>query len=156
MVNDPAARPPAPNAAVLLIALGRRVGEQVEARLTEHDLTYRHLSALGHLAREPELSYSELARRAGITVQSMHATLAQLEKRGAVARSTTPGRGRTARLQVTTAGADLLRTGTALVTDVERELLDELAGEQREPFTRTLLQLFTRRVEARRDPPKRR
>ena len=81
MSDDPAPRteirpgPPAPNAAVLLIALGRRVGERVDARLAEHDLAYRHLSALGHLAHEPDLSYSELGRRVGVTAQSMGASI---------------------------------------------------------------------------------
>ncbi|MDQ2707033.1 MAG: MarR family transcriptional regulator [Actinomycetota bacterium] len=40
---------------------------------------------LGHLAGEPGLSYSELGRRAGVTAQSMQATLRQLEERGAAA-----------------------------------------------------------------------
>ena len=46
----------------------------------------RHFSALGHLAHQPGLSYSELARRDGITTQSMQSTLLQLQEMGAVER----------------------------------------------------------------------
>jgi hypothetical protein len=37
-----------------------------DRQLTVHGLMLRHLSALGHLRREPGRSYSELARRADI------------------------------------------------------------------------------------------
>lgn len=107
--------------AFALMALGRMVREDVEARLRPSGLALRHLSALGHLSRRPGLSYSELARRAGVTVQSMQATLVQLEERGAVERARPAGRGRAAELRVTPVGLELL--GTA-----ERSLHD--AGEQ--------------------------
>jgi DNA-binding MarR family transcriptional regulator len=41
-------------------------------------VTLRHLGALGHLARDPALSYSDLARRVAVTVQSMRSTIATL------------------------------------------------------------------------------
>jgi len=155
MSDDPAPRteirpgPPAPNAAVLLIALGRRVGERVDARLAEHDLAYRHLSALGHLAHEPDLSYSELGRRVGVTAQSMQATLAQLEERRAVERLTPGGRGRVARLRVTAEGDALRHAALAAVDEVERELLAELPAPQREQLTALLFRLFTTEITGR-------
>ncbi|MEU5109720.1 MarR family transcriptional regulator [Streptomyces sp. NPDC021354] len=54
----------------------------VEHTLKPTDYTLRHLATLGHLRREPGLSYSELGRRAGITAQSAQATVRQLEERG--------------------------------------------------------------------------
>ena len=155
MSDDPAPRteirpgPPALNAAVLLIALGRRVGERVDARLAEHDLAYRHLSALGHLAHEPDLSYSELGRRVGVTAQSMQATLAQLEERRAVERLTPGGRGRVARLRVTAEGDALRHAALAAVDEVERELLAELPAPQREQLTALLFRLFTTEITGR-------
>ena len=155
MSDDPAPRteirpgPPAPNAAVLLIALGRRVGERVDARLAEHDLAYRHLSALGHLAHEPDLSYSELGRRVGVTAQSMQATLAQLEERRAVERLTPGGRGRVARLRVTAEGDALRHAALAAVDEVERELLAELPAPQRQQLTALLFRLFTTEITGR-------
>lgn len=114
---------PPPSAAFLVMALGRRMRERVERTLKGEGITMRHLSALGHLSRDSGISYSELARRASVTPQSMQATLAKLEECGAVSRTTDSGRGRTARLVVTDEGVRLL----ALGQDAIREL-DEVLG----------------------------
>ncbi len=114
---------PPPSAAFLVMALGRRMRERVERTLKGEGITMRHLSALGHLSRDSGISYSELARRASVTPQSMQATLAKLEECGAVSRTTESGRGRTARLVVTDEGVRLL----ALGQDAIREL-DEVLG----------------------------
>ena len=125
------------NAAFLLIAVGRMMRERADAELGELGLALRHVSALGHLAREPGLSYSELARRAGITAQSMQATLQQLERREAIERRTPPGRGRRAQLQVTSSGRELLAQAWAVMEGVDRQLGDILG--QRSHATLTAL-----------------
>ena len=134
--------PPPANAAFLLMALGRRVRTQVENRLRASGLTYRHLSALGHLAGQPDVSYSELARRAGVTAQSMQATVIHLEQLGAVERTTEPGRGRPSRLRVTDGGRSLLRAGSAVVADAEEDLLAGLDPDRRRRLTADLSVLF--------------
>jgi DNA-binding MarR family transcriptional regulator len=131
------------NAAFLLISLGRMLREDVDEALRPLALSMRHLSALGHLSRQPGLSYSELARRAGITPQSMQATLLQLEQLGAVERLTVAGRGRTARLHVTPTGLDLLRQGRQVIQDAEESLLAEIPAEQQDAFTAVLASAFT-------------
>ena len=135
--------PPPPNAAFLLISLGRMIREEVDEGLRPLDLSMRHLSALGHLSRQPGLSYSELARRAAITPQSMQATLRQLEQLQAVERQSTAGRGRTARLHVTPAGRDLLRQGQEVLHLAEGRLLADLPADQRPGFTELLASVFT-------------
>ncbi|MCS7476925.1 MarR family winged helix-turn-helix transcriptional regulator [Umezawaea endophytica] len=107
------------SAAFLAMALGRRVRERVEDRLREHGIALRHLSALGHLHRRPGISYSELARRAGVTPQSMQDTLRRLEQLGAVERTTEPGRGRTAMLRVTDEGHRLRLAGRAVIDETD-------------------------------------
>lgn len=126
----------------LLMALGRRVREQVEAELRTEGTSLRHLAALGHLSHEPGLSYSELGRRAGVTPQSMQATLLQLEATGAVERRTPTGRGRTAQLHVTTAGTAVLRRSQRTIERVERSHLAGLTPQRREALTDILLELF--------------
>lgn len=117
---------------MLLVGLGRIASGQLDAALEGEGLSLRHLGALGHLRRDPGLSYSELARRAGVTAQSMQATVAQLEALGAVARRTAPGRGRTAELEVTEAGVAALGRVEALVGGLEDRLLAGLDdGERR-------------------------
>ena len=107
------------SAAFLVMALGRRVKDHVENRLSENGIALRHLSALGHLHRTPDVSYSELARRAGVTPQSMQDTLRLLENLGAVVRTTEPGRGRTAMLRVTDEGHRLRLLGQAVFDEAD-------------------------------------
>jgi DNA-binding MarR family transcriptional regulator len=139
----PDSPPPPLNAAFLLINLGRTLREDVDDALRPLDLSMRHLSALGHLSRQPGLSYSELARRAGITPQSMQATLRQLEQLQAVERVTVAGRGRTAQLHVTPTGLDLLRKGRQVIEDAEETLLAGIPAEQQATFTAALASAFT-------------
>lgn len=134
-------RAPAGSVAFLLSAVGRVVRERIESALQAHGLGLRHLSVLGHLAHDPGLSYSELARRAGVTAQSMHATLRQLEEAGAVERRTPAGRGRTAELHLTDGGRSLLTRAQGEVTSVDDELLAGLDPALRADLTRALLQL---------------
>lgn len=123
--------------------LGRRLREQTEAELRAHGLTMRHFSALGHLAHQPGLSYSELARRDGITAQSMQSTLRQLQDLGAVERLTEPGRGRTADLQVTASGQKLLEHGRAALRAADQRLIDAIGNDGGEVLAGFALQALT-------------
>ena len=122
----------------LLLGLGRMVRERVEEALAVHGMSLRLLSALGHLYRDPGTSYSQLARRANLTTQSIQATVAHLEATGAVERRTAPGRGRTAELHVTAAGEDLLRVSRAAIAEVEGQLLAGVGDDERQRFGGTL------------------
>lgn len=137
-----AAAPPPPSVAVLLVGLGRRAREQVDARLAEHGLAYHHLSALGHLRRQAGLSYSELARRASVTTQSMQTTVAHLEERGLVDRGPATSQGRRADLRVTERGVRVLAEAEEAVRSVDDELAAGLAPAEREQLERTLLRMF--------------
>ena len=121
-VTDPAPPgPPATSPAVLLVALGRLVEERLDDALEAAGLSLRLMGALGHLARQPGLSYTELAGRARVTPQSMHATVAGLIEAGAVSPAGT-GRGRRALLEVTPRGHRLLAAGQEAVAVVDAEL----------------------------------
>ncbi|PZF87786.1 MarR family winged helix-turn-helix transcriptional regulator [Micromonospora deserti] len=124
--------------ALLFIAAGRAVQRRVEAALAEHGLTLRHVGALGYLAANPHLSYSDLGRRAGVTAQSMHATVNRLEELGAVIRHH-GGHGRPARLEVTGHGRRLLARAGEIAAAVDGELLGELTSERRAELARLLL-----------------
>ncbi|WP_249353498.1 MarR family transcriptional regulator [Rhodococcus sp. Q] len=136
---------PPPSAAFLVMAVGRRMRERVERTLKGEVITMRHLSALGHLSRDAGISYSELARRASVTPQSMQATLAKLEECGAVSRTTDSGRGRTARLVVTDEGMRLLALGQDAIGELDEVLaryLDaDTLGKLMPGLLRTMLAL---------------
>ncbi|GAA1873553.1 hypothetical protein GCM10009836_63160 [Pseudonocardia ailaonensis] len=145
VVTSPGPPPAGPGSiAVLLAMVGRRVREEIDSALRQEQLAMRHLSALGHLARRPGMSYSELGRRAGVTAQSMQATLRQLEERGAVERRTEPGRGRVAELHVTADGRRLLATAEKAVAEVERVMLASVPRPERALLARTLIGMVGR------------
>jgi DNA-binding MarR family transcriptional regulator len=128
-----------------LIALGRRARESVEARLREHGLSYHHFSALGHLQRQPGLSYSELARRARVTVQSMQTTAGHLEQQGFVERGATTSQGRRADLHVTVSGLRVLARAEEAMRSTDQELLANVAPAERANLESALLRMFTAR-----------
>lgn len=148
----PAAGPPsgALSPAFLVMSLGRIIRDEAERALRAHGSSLRHLSALGHLSRHPGLSYSELGRRAGITAQSMQATLRQLEDRGAVERRSVPGRGRTAQLHVTSAGIEMLRQGEHALRDADRRLLGDVRADQHDILAAALEQAFRAAIQRQR------
>lgn len=129
--------------AILLMMLGRQLRDQVDAELRRQGLSMRHFSALGHLAHQPGLSYSELARRDGITTQSMQSTLLQLQELGAVERLTAPGRGRTADLQVTESGHELLNRCRAVLNDVDERLRTIIGSAEADQLIKTTLATLT-------------
>ena len=131
MPDVTAPQPPVSSPAMLLVLLGRRLRTRIDADLKRTGLSLRHLSALGHLSGRPGLSYSELARRAGVTVQSMQSTLAQLEALGAIERRTEPGRGRTAELHVTPVGAELLAKAHETIHAADEALLSAVDQDER-------------------------
>ncbi len=134
--------PPGPSPALLIMTLGRRLRDEVERELATSGLTLRHLSALGHLGRDPGRSYSELARRAGVTAQSMQATLRQLEAAGAVERRTPAGRGRTAELHLTEVGVQLRAAGLTALDHADRRLVAALPERDATTLGALLAQLF--------------
>ncbi|MFF9480597.1 MarR family winged helix-turn-helix transcriptional regulator [Streptomyces sp. NPDC014733] len=131
----------APSTVILVIAAGRRLQEQMEERLVGIGLSVRLFSALGHLSRDADLSYSDLARRAGVTSQSMRATVLLLEERGAVERNL-QGQGHRARLELTDKGRALLARARDLVAELEAEFLggadEETKGALEEACRRAL------------------
>ena len=130
---------------MLLLGVGGAMREAVEAELALTGLRLRHYAALGHLAGTPGISYSELARRGRITVQSLQDTLAQLERLGAVERRSPPGRGQRADLHVTAAGQVLLGRARQAVHTAEDRLFAPLAPQDREQFTGLLVRLLQTR-----------
>ncbi|MEU0649103.1 MarR family winged helix-turn-helix transcriptional regulator [Streptomyces umbrinus] len=123
---------------MLLITSGRRLQERLDERLAGIGLSMRLLGALGHVARNSDLSYSDLARRAGVTSQSMRATILMLEELGAV-RRTLPGQGHRARLELTDRGSSLLSDARTVTAELDAELLAGLTAENKRALDHVLL-----------------
>ncbi|MDY7103766.1 MAG: MarR family winged helix-turn-helix transcriptional regulator [Actinomycetota bacterium] len=136
--GDPPSAAPLPTTlAFLLVAAGRTAQRRIDETLATRGLSLRHVGALGHLARRPDASYSDLARRAGVTPQSMRATVLRLEELGAVDRATA-GQGHPVVLEVTDAGRELLDWAGTVVARLDDQLLGDLPDEQRDRLRATL------------------
>jgi DNA-binding MarR family transcriptional regulator len=129
--------PPEISLPIVLAAAGRRAQRELDAALAVAGLSMRHLGALGHLTRDDNLSVSDLARRSGITPQSMHTTINELERRGALSRDTA-GRGRRAAVSVTDEGRRLLTAGMAAVSEVDARMRSQLEHPGTEEVGRLL------------------
>ncbi|MCK2242881.1 MULTISPECIES: MarR family winged helix-turn-helix transcriptional regulator [unclassified Crossiella] len=114
---------------LMLVTVGRLLSRRVDEELATQGLTLRHLGALGHLSHRPDLSYSDLARRAGVTTQSMHTTVRALEEQGAVER-VLAGHGHAARLEITEHGRKLLARVAEAAVRLDEELFGHLSAEQ--------------------------
>ena len=137
-MNPEAAETPPP----LLGALLRRPAEAVHLRIlreADHagftDLVPAHMAVLrypGPDGRRP----SDLAAEVGATKQAMNYLLGQLERLGYLERREDPDDHRSKRVHLTERGRTLCSVIRRAVTDVERELEDELG-------TRSFAQLRT-------------
>lgn len=116
---------------MMVIATGRRLQEQLEARLADIGLSMRLFGALGHISRDADLSHSDLARRAGVTSQSMRATVLMLEELGAVERNL-QGQGHRARLELTEQGRSLLTRARGIVSELDEEFLMNSGQDRKE------------------------
>ncbi len=133
-------QPPfSPTIALLTAA---RIAEAALTRVLEpHGLTPRKYGVLGHIAATPGLSLSELARRSGITVQSVHTLIGSLAEAGLV-ESVVEGTGRAARLTVTGQGATTLQQIATEVAGLDAHLF---VGDL-EPLVQPLLDLTRSRL----------
>ena len=99
--------------------------------LGSHDLTVSQFGVLTGLDEEPGLSNADLARRAFVTPQSMHAVLQELERRQLVVRSPHPQHRRVLQAALTEAGRRTLTSAVSAVDAVEEQMLRPLSNPAR-------------------------
>ncbi|THE07716.1 MarR family transcriptional regulator [Microbacterium oleivorans] len=91
-----------------MLAVSASWEAQLAAELRDLGISTRKFGLLGHIGAEPGISFSELARRSRITVQSAHAAVHALVDDGLVADATAQA-GAASDLSVTERGAEVLR-----------------------------------------------
>lgn len=99
----------APRFSPLIALIGVSAGweAQLSAELRTLGISTRKFALLGHISAEPGISFSELARRSHITVQSAHAAVHTLVDDGLVADATAQA-GAASDLRVTEKGDGVL------------------------------------------------
>jgi DNA-binding MarR family transcriptional regulator len=109
---------------VALLTIGRVWDAALADTLKPLGLTTRKYGLLGHIRATPGVSFSELARRSRITVQSAHTAVAAFAADGLVEDATARA-GAASRLQVTAAGERLLGEAAERVAVLDAQLAAE-------------------------------
>jgi DNA-binding MarR family transcriptional regulator len=123
--------PPVTSPSIVLLTLARRIESELNAALAPLDLTVSRLGLLGHIAGVPGVSFSDLARMSGTTVQSVHGAVKALAAAGLV-RDTTARAGSASAIELTADGTRLLRSAKDVVTVVDERLF----GPDADPIQR--------------------
>lgn len=151
MAKTPASPPI--SSALTMVLQARAVEARIEAELQPIDLSLRKLGILGHLRAAPGLSFSALARRAGIKVQSLHPIVAALTEAGFVRTVGTVSQGRSAAIEVTEAGAAALHNANDALHRIDESVFADgdwvILGET---LQRIALSFLSRSTAAREEP----
>jgi len=95
------------SATIALLTIGRVWDAELTKALKPLGLSTRTYGLLGHIRRDPGISFSELARRSRVTVQSVHTAVASLAEAGLVEDASARA-GAASRLAITTSGESIL------------------------------------------------
>ena len=132
--------PPPFSPTVTLLTVGRVWEAAFNAALKPLGLTTRKYGLLGHVRGTPGISFSELARRSRITVQSAHTAVAAFVAAGLVDDGTAHA-GAASSLRVTAEGESLLARAAEVVARLDAEF-----AEQHPELTKALRIHLTRVV----------
>ncbi|MFJ8982543.1 MarR family winged helix-turn-helix transcriptional regulator [Streptomyces sp. NPDC102282] len=103
-------------------------------------ITPAHAAVLAHLDQGTSLSVAELARRAGVTRQTMHRAVTQLVGEGLLTRAPGPGFPRSSLIGLTDAGSQRRDVAMGVLRDLEQDLGSRLGptalAELRDSLTR--------------------
>ncbi|MBG7698691.1 MULTISPECIES: MarR family winged helix-turn-helix transcriptional regulator [Streptomyces] len=116
----------------LIWQLSQAYVQRLDQALRPLKLTQAQFSALVRLSRDGALSSAELARRCGITAQSMGTALRGLVERGLVERRAHPTHGKIVEMSVTAAGVELALRAEAAVEPCEQEALEPFPPHEQE------------------------
>lgn len=136
----PTPKPPIPYLLAHAFTVSAR---HAEAELRPYGLTVRQFGLLVQLNLEPELTMSELARQFGVSRQSLHEMVGELERAGHVLR--VPGAsGRTRRMVLSERTERLLAEVEGPLMAAERDLLSGMNAREIEILRHLLQRLLAR------------
>lgn len=117
-------RPP-PSPVVGLLTVAAIWEGQLAEKLRDLGISTRKYGLLGHIDATPGISFSELARRSSITVQSAHTAVRTLVDDGLVEDATRHA-GTASDLRVTPRGAEVLAAAHARLAELDARLAEQL------------------------------
>ncbi|WP_232661471.1 MarR family winged helix-turn-helix transcriptional regulator [Pseudonocardia sp. TRM90224] len=131
----------ASSTSIVLLTLARRIENALSSELAPLGLTISRLGLLGHIHGVPGVSFSDLARMSGITVQSVHTAVNALAAAGLV-RDSTARAGSASTIEMTDEGARLLRAAMSAVARVDAQLFGPEADPIQQQIGDTVRGLF--------------
>jgi DNA-binding MarR family transcriptional regulator len=139
-------------------AVSARIFAGVKAGRDFDDLRPAHGNAMEQLELEDGLRLTEMAARAGITVQSMGELVDDLETKGYLERRPDPDDRRAKRIHLTTRGRKNARIAKQATADVEDHLAEVLGQQHFQQLRRSLQQIIAHDAhgDEQRDPAGRR
>ncbi|MFC9895094.1 MarR family winged helix-turn-helix transcriptional regulator [Nocardia sp. NPDC127579] len=123
--------PPVTSASIIVLTLARKVESELGAGLAPLDLTIARLGLLGHISGLPGVSFSDLARMSGTSVQSVHNAVKSLVNAELV-RDRTARAGSASTIELTPKGERLLADARKVVSEVDSRLF----GPDSDPILR--------------------
>ncbi|GAB2676203.1 MarR family winged helix-turn-helix transcriptional regulator [Nocardia goodfellowii] len=123
--------PPVTSASIIVLTLARKVETELAAALAPLDLTVGRLGLLGHISGMPGVSFSDLARMSGTSVQSAHNAVKALVSAGLV-QDLTARAGSASAIELTPKGKRLLTEARKAVSEVDSRLF----GPDSDPILR--------------------
>ncbi|KQW03591.1 MarR family transcriptional regulator [Streptomyces sp. Root369] len=117
------------------------IAGRLERALRAEDLTLAQHNALQQVLWTPGVSAAEIARRSGITAQSMGAAVNQLVERGLLRREPHPTSRRSMRLFATAEGSEAAARATTIAKRIERETTSPLSPDDKDAIHRLLYRL---------------
>ncbi len=112
---------------IALIAVSASWEGRLSAALRDLGLSTRKFGLLGHIGSEPGISFSELARRSHITVQSAHTAVRTLVDEGLVADATAHA-GSASDLRITEKGIQVMEQAHQRLLELDATLSDNMPG----------------------------
>ncbi|ROS75189.1 MarR family transcriptional regulator [Curtobacterium sp. PhB130] len=101
-------------------------------------ITPAHTTVLAHLDDDAALSIAELARRAGVTRQTMHRAVAQLIGEGLLTSKPGPGFPRSTLIEYTPAGHHRRTVAMHVLLELEQKFADRVGPSQLAQLRQTL------------------
>jgi DNA-binding MarR family transcriptional regulator len=117
------------------------IAGRLERALRTEDLTLAQHNALQQVLWTPGVSAAEIARRSGITAQSMGAAVSQLVERGLLRREPHPTSRRGMRLFATTEGHAAADRAASIARRIEQETTSPLSPDDKDTIHRLLYRL---------------
>jgi len=124
----------------LIKELQQLLRNQIESRMRDKGLwlSFPHSMVLMTLREQPGLSGAQLARRLGVTAQTMNGLLVPLEEKGFIVRASDPENARVLKSVLTPRGEQMLQAGLHEAGAVFAQMLGTLSERERRDFRHLL------------------